>query len=176
MDVCEFANQLGFQTCLEFNPEMLIPEERVRGYCTQNRCGNYGKSYTCPPNVPSIEEVKIKLKNFHHGILLRKTVNLNIRRDWKLMKQSILDFQNNILEVEEFLKKSGIKEIWGINAGTCVLCEVCGARSNKPCVHPDKARSSIEALGVDVVALMKNLGLDYQFHADKVTWTGCVLY
>ena len=54
MDVCGFAGQLGIQTCLEFKPEMLVPEERVRGYCTQNRCGNYGKSYTCPPNVPLI--------------------------------------------------------------------------------------------------------------------------
>lgn len=176
MDICGFANQIGIQTCLEFNPEVLIPEERVRGYCTQNRCGNYGKSYTCPPNVPSIAEVKTKFKQYHHGILLRQTVNLNIKLDWKLMKPSLLDFNNNVLKVEDYLKENGIKEVWGIAAGTCALCEVCGARDNQPCAHPDKARSSIEALGIDVALLLRGLGLDYQFHADRVIWTGCVLY
>jgi predicted metal-binding protein len=176
INVCEFASQLGIQTCLEFNPELLVPEERVRGYCTQNRCGNYGKSHMCPPFVPPIEEVKTQLKKFQHSILLRHTVNLNIKRDWKLIKQSMTDFHNEILQVEEFLKKTGIKEVWGMTAGTCGICEVCSAKSEKPCVHPDKARASLEALGIDVVALMVKLGLDHQFHADKVMWTGCVLY
>jgi predicted metal-binding protein len=176
MNVCEFVNHLGIQTCQEFNPEMLVPEERVRGYCTQNRCGNYGKSYTCPPHVPAIAEVKTRLQKYQHGILLRQTVNLNIKRDWKLMKQSMTDFHSKILEIEKFLKETGIKEVWGITAGTCALCEVCGARTGNPCVHPDEARSSIEAYGIDVAALMVKLGLDPQFHADKVIWTGCVLY
>ena len=129
------------------------------------------------PSERSLDyEVKATLKNFHHGILLRQTVNLNIKRDWKLMKPSLLDFNNNILRVEDYLKENGIKDVWGIAAGTCTLCDVCGARTNTPCVHPDKARSSVEALGIDVALLLRSLGLDYQFHADKVTWTGCVIY
>ncbi len=176
MDLCEFASQKGFQVCRDFDPVLLVPEERVRSYCTNNRCGNYGKNYMCPPLAPPLEEVKDKLLRFNRAVLVQQTVNLNVKRDWKIIKRSMTDFHNKILDLEKFLKVTGIKETWGIIAGTCGLCEICSVGKNKPCIHPDKARSSIEALGIDVGVLLKTLNLDAQFHSDKVTWTGCVLY
>jgi predicted metal-binding protein len=176
MDVVEFANQLGIQNCLDFNPELLVPEERIRSFCQQNRCGNYGKSYTCPPLVPPLDDIKARFQKFHRGVLLQQTINLNVKRDWKGMKRSMVDFHSKILEVEEFLKGTGVREVWGITAGTCGLCEVCGAKSEKPCLHPNKARVSMEALGIDVIAMLARLGLDNRFHAGRITWTGCVLF
>jgi predicted metal-binding protein len=176
MNICEFANKHGIQKCLDFDPKLLVPDQKVRSACRQNRCGNYGKSYMCPPFFQPLSKIKTRLHNFHKGVLLQYAVNLDVKRDLKGVKQSMVEFHSKILEMEEFLKSKGIKEVWGITAGSCGLCEVCRVKTEEPCFHPDKARSSLEALGIDVIALLTTLGLDNQFHDDKVTWTGCVLF
>ena len=51
----KFARQLGIETCLEFNPGLLVPEQRIRALCFEDKCGNYGKNYMCPPHIGSLE-------------------------------------------------------------------------------------------------------------------------
>jgi predicted metal-binding protein len=176
MDVNEFANRLGIQNCLEFDPQLLVVEDRVRSLCQVNRCGNYGKSYMCPPLVPSLNDIKSRLQTFHSGVLLQYWINLDVKHDVEGIRNSMLDFQNKSLQVEEYLEGRGNKQVWGITAGTCAQCKICGVESKTPCLHPEKARASMEALGIDVIGLLTRLGLDSQFHTDKVTWTGCILF
>ena len=92
------------------------------------------------------------------------------------VRQTKVDFHNKILGVEEFLRGTGINQVWGMIGGSCGLCDVCSAEVSEPCPYPDKARSSLEAIAVDVLALLDKLGLDSKFHADRITWTGCALF
>jgi len=34
----------------------------------------------------------------------------------------------------------------------------------------------LEAIAVDVLALLDNFGLDNGFHAGRIAWTGCILF
>jgi predicted metal-binding protein len=65
------AQELGIETCLEFDAGLLAPEQRIRELCFANKCGNYGNNYMCPPHIGSLEEIKARLKKFHCGILLQ---------------------------------------------------------------------------------------------------------
>jgi len=47
---------------------------------------------------------------------------------------------------------------------------------DEPCTYPDRARMSLEAIGIDVIKLLDKFGLDSEFHPDRITWTGCILY
>ena len=78
--------------------------------------------------------------------------------------------------MEEALKARGINPVWGMIGGNCGLCDICKARSNEPCLYPEKARMSLEAIAIDVMALLDKFGLDNKFYEDKITWTGCILY
>jgi predicted metal-binding protein len=175
MRVEEFARQLGIETCLEFDLDVLVPEEKIRAFCLENKCGNYGHNYMCPPYVGSVEEIRIKLKKFKHGVLLQYAKSLDIRGDREGVRQAKVDFHHRILQIEEFLRKEGINQVWGMIGGSCELCDVCKAKMGEPCPYPDKARTSLEAIAIDVLALLDKFGLDSKFHADKITWTGCVL-
>ena len=175
MRVEEFARQLGIETCLEFDLDVLVPEERIRAFCLENKCGNYGHNYMCPPYVGSVEEIRIKLKKFKRGVLLQYAKSLDIRGDREGVRQTKVDFHHKILQIEEFLRKEGINQVWGMIGGSCELCDVCKAKIGEPCPYPDKARTSLEAIAIDVLALLDKFGLDSKFHADKITWTGCVL-
>jgi len=51
-----------------------------------------------------------------------------------------------------------------------------GVGAAEPCRHTFQARSSMEAMGIDVVATVERAGLPVAFPVtDKVTWTGLVL-
>ena len=56
------------------------------------------------------------------------------------------------------------------------VCDPCHARLSEPCLYPDKAEVSLEALGIDVLDLLDAFGLDNKFYPDKITWTGCILF
>jgi predicted metal-binding protein len=175
LTVTEFAHQLGIDTCFEFSTVMLVPEERIRGFCFENRCGNYGSNYMCPPYIGLLEDLDHKLKNYHRGLLLQYTRYLDVKVEREAVKQTRIDFHHKILRLEDWLRERGINEFWSLIGGSCALCETCGAKIGKLCLYPEQARTSLEAIGVDVLALLNGLGMDNAFYNDKITWTGCIL-
>ena len=176
MSILEFARQLGIETCVEFGPELLVPEQRIRELCIENKCGNYGNNYMCPPRVGSIGELMAWLTKFHRGVLCQYSKPLDLRNDREGVKRTKIDFHHKILRLEEFLESEGIKPVWGMIGGSCELCEVCRAKFGEPCPYPDKARMSLESIAIDVLSFLDKFGLDNKFHADRITWTGCILF
>jgi predicted metal-binding protein len=174
--VLKFARQLGIETCLEFSPGLLVPEQRIRELCSEDKCGNYGKNYMCPPHIGSLEETKARLQKFQHGVLLQYSRSLDVRNDNEGLKQSKLDFHNKILQLEEFLRNEGVNDVWGMIGGSCELCEPCKAEVGEPCPYPNKARTSLTSLAIDILPFLDKFRLDNKFHPDKITWTGCILF
>lgn len=174
--VKEQAERLGMGTAVEFAPQLLAPETRIREFCLENKCGNYLGNYACPPYCGSLEEIDRRLRQFNRGILLRGTWHLEVIKGNREIRESRVEFHNRVLQLEEFLRARGVERMWGMSGGSCGLCEVCRAKLDEPCLYPDKVRTTLEALGVDVMALLKRLGLDGQFYPDKITWTGCILF
>jgi len=66
--VLEQAGKLEFDLCLEFAPSLLVPEQRVRGYCVENRCGSYNANHMCPPRVGSLQDTAARLDEFGQGL------------------------------------------------------------------------------------------------------------
>ena len=176
MTVEKYAKKLGIQVYREFDPAKLVPEERIRAYCEENKCGSYGRNYTCPPHAGTLDEMKDRLKQFRRGILLQYYKDVDIKNNLKEALRSKNEFHAKVLNTEKFMNKQGITRTWGLIGGNCGICDTCRINDNKPCRHPDKARMSLEAIGIDVVGLLDNLGLDSEFRGDRITWTGCVLY
>lgn len=175
-DLLVLAQQLSVTTSEEFDSNLLVPEQRVRDLCRQNICGNYNNNYTCPPYVGSLEEVRTRLLDFKRGILLQYSKSMDVKSNRAKVLETKVDFHHMILHLEECAQARGINTIWGMIGGNCGLCPVCKARSDEPCCYSNKARVSLEAIGIDVLALLTKLSLDNEFHSDKITWTGCILY
>ena len=170
------ARRLGAQVRVAFDPRVLVPEERIRELCYENRCGNYGAHYMCPPHIGTVEELKTRLATYRRGVLLQYSQPLDMRNDREGLRRTKTELQHIVLQLEDFVRGSGIDDAWGLMAGSCALCDVCTARLNQPCPYPEKARPSLESLAVDVLGLLDGFGLDSAFHPDSITWTGCVLF
>ena len=174
--VLDFARQLGIAPSVELNPRLLTPEQRIRELCFEGKCGNYRNHYMCPPYVGSVEEIAARLKKYGRGILLQYSQPLDVRNDREGLRQTKTDLHHKVLQVEDFLRTKGVDDVWGMMGGSCALCDVCQARLAEPCPYPDKARTSMESVAIDVLTLLDGLGLDNRFHPDRITWTGCVLF
>ena len=175
-EVTRCAQELGIASVQEIDPKILVPEQWVRTLCEEDKCGNYGKNYTCPPLVGTLGEMKERLASFNRGILFQYATPVDVKGDRKGVQESKVDFHRKILELEGFFILRGIRDLWGMIGGSCSLCGVCHARAEKPCPQPEDARSSLESLGIAIIPLLEALGLDNAFHPDKITWTGCILF
>jgi len=176
MGVSGLARQLGIETCLEFEARMLVPQRRIRGFCAENKCGNYGVNYMCPPHIGSLREIKARLQAFQRGVLLRYSESLDVSHDREGVERTKVAFHNKILQLEDFFcENEGVAPKWGMIGGSCGLCPVCLAKFGQPCRYPDRARASLESMGIDVQAFLAEFGLDNRFHPDRITWSGCIL-
>lgn len=169
--------EMGATQCRSVPAGLLVPKEKIREYCRENKCGSYGKNLMCPPHTGTIAEIREKLNMFGTGLLIQYSEALDVRNDQAGLRITKLKLHRVVLETELHLHETiGSTDIFGLIGGDCSLCDECEGYREKPCIRPDKARPSLEALGIDVVGLLEELNMESAFQPGRITWTGMVLY
>ena len=168
--------QRGIGIWRPIDPRQLVVDGGIRDLCAENKCGNYGRHYMCPPHIGSLASIHKRLRSFQRGVVLQWSKDMDVRRDRSSVAASMRVFHHKILKLEGDFSAAGLGAAWGTIGGECRLCVPCKAACGEPCPYPDRARPSLESLGVDVLALLADLGLDNRFHPDRITWTGSLLY
>jgi predicted metal-binding protein len=136
----ERALELGASRAKAIPASSVVVGEWVRWKC-QYGCGGYGRCLTCPPRSPAPEETKRALASYKRAILFQAGRG-EVREIIAL------------LEREVFL--AGYYKAFGMASGPCRLCGECNLSG--ACRHPDEARPSMEACGVDVYATVRSAG------------------
>ncbi|HET6461004.1 MAG TPA: DUF2284 domain-containing protein [Syntrophales bacterium] len=158
----------------------IVVDERVRLKCRVPVCDSYSKNLMCPPYVPSVAEFREALKNYKQAILLQVSAELNETCTNGPAEEVFIPARKlhelvNLGEREAFA--SGYRFAAGFIGGCCRLCDECVAvEGGTSCRFPFKARPSMEAVGIDVIATADKAGLPLSFPINnKVTWTGLIL-
>ena len=170
----------GASTATPIPVSHVIVDERVRLKCQVPLCDSFHKNLMCPPFVMPVEEFRQTLACYQEAILLQTEGLIDILNDGKHGRDVFapagrLHDLVNLGEREAF--RSGFRFAAGLIGGCCRLCEVCVAIDNsRSCRFPFRARPSMEAMGIDVVATLENAGLSLAFPvSDRVTWTGLIM-
>ncbi|MHC1605310.1 MAG: DUF2284 domain-containing protein [Candidatus Methanofastidiosia archaeon] len=147
-NIRKLATALGARSSSIIDPKDIKICEWTRMKCRFG-CPSYGKNYTCPPFVPSLDEIS-KFFSEYSCALLVEFANLKT-----------LDEQNKVLEAMLELEKQaffyGYYKAFCIGAGPCKFCKKCKAITSKPC-SDERKRPSLESLGVDVFELVNRSG------------------
>jgi predicted metal-binding protein len=114
----------------------------VRLKC-QFGCGGYGQCLVCPPFTPPPEQMRKVLDAYTRAILLHCEPEANV----KAIAAE--------LELDIFLR--GAWKAFGLGAGPCYFCKECNVEEGQ-CLHPERARPSMEACGIDVFSTVKKAG------------------
>ncbi len=144
------------------DPKEVAIEEWVRLKC-QYGCDGYGLCLTCPPYTPEPSQTRKILDSYRIAILLWQP------EGWRSLREICAE-----LERELFLL--GYYKAFTMPSGPCELCDPCPLEY--PCRHPEKARPSMEACGIDVYATVRKFGFPIDVVKDrscKANYYGLVL-
>ena len=166
----------NFHETKKFNIDHITIDQTVRDMCAQNSCGQYGKNHMCPPLIQGINEWKKEISFFKHALIVTKVYPKKNSFDLKAMIEGMADFNNRLLKVKESLvNRMNGKKILVLGAGSCSLCKKCASIENAPCRFPEKAFPSVEACGIDVIRLCREIGVNYNNGQNTITYIGLIL-
>ena len=133
------AQDLGAKEAKAIFTKDIVTAEWVRLKC-QFGCDGYGQGLTCPPYSPSPEQTKRMLTQYVRGILIHADEST--------------DISEIVAKLEREMFLDGYHKALAMGAGPCRLCVKCV----KSCRHPEKARPSMEASGIDVYTTARTNG------------------
>ncbi|MFZ2055653.1 MAG: DUF2284 domain-containing protein [Candidatus Aminicenantales bacterium] len=143
----------GFADYRWLDPRKIVVAQWTRLKCMFG-CGEYGRTATCPPHVPSVAECERFFREYRRAVVFhfsKKVPKPEDRFTWtRRLNLTLLE-----LEREVFL--SGHEKAFLIFLDSCNLCPKCsGARET--CLKPRQARPTTDAMAVDVFSTVRALG------------------
>jgi predicted metal-binding protein len=151
----------GYADFKWMEPADIVVGQLVRMKCTFG-CDEYGKTATCPPHVPSIEECRRFFAEYRHGVILHFEKSLDKPEDRHAWSR---DMNRKLLALERAVFLSGFPKTFLLFMDSCGLCSEC-AGTRAECKLPLEARPSPEALGMDVFSTVRKYGYPIEVLAD----------
>lgn len=172
MDIQAIIEKEAFQYA-NINFEQIEFSDAVIDACKANTCGQYGKSWSCPPAVNRNGYfIDCNTTTHSKGIVYTTLHKLEDSFDIESMIAGKISHRALDDKIADEVRKSG-----GIllSVGGCILCEKCTCPT-QPCRFPDKIIPSLESQGIDVVTLSKSANINYHNGVNTVTYFSVVLF
>ena len=166
------AKELGFDVAVPLDPQTLVAREDVRTMCAEDKCGAYGKNWTCPPAVGSVEDCQRKLLQYRRGILLQTVGQMRKAVDSRCYRETERRHLENFYAFAEAIRKE-YPDALCLGAGGCRICDRCAYPQD--CRFPEKAVSSMEGYGLFVTQVCRDADVPYHHGGRTVTYVACVL-
>ena len=152
------AKDLGAKEAIIIPANSIVTADWVRLKC-QYGCGGFG-GLTCPPNSPTPEQTKRIISDYSKALLVHV--------------DEFIEMNEMLIKLENEFFFDGYYKAFMMSGGPCDLCDDCSGT----CTHPDKARPSMEACGIDVYATVRAHGFPIEVlktKTDKFNFYGLVL-
>ena len=190
--LCEIARQAGFVNAGIIAVEKIPFDPGFRKACEANQCGNYGKCWTCPPDVGEIDDLIRQAKQYRWAVVYQTIGQLEDSYDFEGMMEAGKRHNELAQKLRAFTRERRKERQDGpesetvcteepegvsflhLGAGGCRVCSVCAKVTGEPCRHPDMAMRSLETYGINVSLLAQEAGMRYINGQNTVTYFGAV--
>ena len=156
------------------DPKALEFNDRIRWIC-ENECPMYGKSWACPPGVGTIPVCQRKCLSYKNCLLISTIVEVSDIADMEETLATRPEHEAVTAQVQEIMRQLGT-DPYILSTEACTLCERCAMLDGEQCRFPEKMHPCVESHGINVVPVLENLGLEFQFGANVVTWISLLFY
>lgn len=169
----KLAAENGFTSSGPLNMDALRFRPEVREMCSADKCRSYGRSWSCPPAVGSLERSAELAGRYHRGLIVQTTGQMRRDIDYhsilRTNEQHARNFASFVRQVRTLFP-----DCLPMGAGTCTVCRKC-TYPDHPCRHPDKLIISMEAYGLVINDVCRESGLEYNYGPRTMTFTSCIL-
>jgi predicted metal-binding protein len=187
--LAKLALELGAAEAKLMPAGKVVVEDRVVLKCKVG-CNNYGKTLACPPYTPTVEEFRKILGEYRYVMfmkfdskaeadvetqkLLSRPTDPTIQGEdkrkvdafWATWKEEKKQMLASVVKLEKEAMRAGYSLAIGFVSGSCQLCDKCNLET-RICAHPDMARMSEDAVGVNVKKTAANAGVTFIFPYPK---------
>ena len=127
----------------------------VRASCAANACGNFGRCWTCPPDLGEQAALTGQLQSFPGGVVIQNITTLADSWDFEGMMEVARAHNRMMRELgRQLAVEYPGRHFLVLGCGGCGYCETCTC-PDAPCRAPDQALASVEGYGLDVKLLVE---------------------
>ena len=166
--------QLPLYTYTFFDPAKLEFSQRIRWIC-EHECPMYNKTWACPPAVGSVSACKAKCNAFSGCLLISTIVEVADISDIEETLATRPDHEAVTNQVRDMMRELGV-EPYVLSTESCAHCERCAWLDGEPCRLPDRMHPCVESHGINILAVIEEMGLTFQYGENVVTWFSLLLY
>ena len=156
------------------NPQELDFTDRVRWIC-EHECPMYNKSWACPPAVGTVTYCKAKCRKYENALMISTITEVEDIANIEETLATRPEHEAVTNQVRDILRELGA-EPYVLSTESCTLCERCAWLDGKPCIHPEKMHPCVESHGINILPLIDELGLTFQYGENVVTWFSLLFY
>ena len=171
--LAELGAQCGFTHTAQLDISTLVFMQEVRDMWNATQCDRYGTSWSCPPACASLEDLRTRVLEYSHGVLVQTVGEIEDSYDWDAILENGLTHKANFGKMWDVLERD-YPTVFAMGAGACMLCETCTYPDN-PCRRPERLSASMEACGLLVSKVCTDNGVKYNYGQDKIAFTACFL-
>ncbi len=169
------CREIGASNCAVIDVADIVFDADLRKNCEMNYCGEFGRTWVCPPHCGDIEECIQKAQGYDKALVIQTICPLEDSYDFESMEAAAENFHKIFAWVAGKAKAED-PDVLCLSAGGCHLCKKCAVADDMPCRNPEEAYPSLESHGIYVSDLAARAGMNYINGKDTVTYFGAVLY
>ena len=157
-----------------FDPNTLEFTDRVRWIC-QHECHMFGKSWACPPAVGTVTYCKAKCLRYENALMISTITEVADISNIDETLATRRDHEAVTNQVRDLMRQQGI-DPYVLSTESCAHCERCAWLDGEPCRLPDRMHPCVESHGINVLAVIEELGLTFQYGENVVTWFSLLFF
>jgi len=78
-------------------------------------------------------------------------------------------------QVRDLMRQQGV-EPYILSTEACAECDRCAILDGEPCRMPERMHPCVESHGINVLPIIDELGLTFQYGENVVTWFSLLFY
>ena len=156
------------------DPKVLEFSPRVRWIC-EHECPMYGKSWACPPGVGSVESCTAKCLSYNRCLMISTITEVNDIGNLQETLATRPAHEKLTNQVRDLMREQGVNP-YILSTEACAVCERCAILDGLPCRMPGRMHPCVESHGINILGLLEEQGLAFQYGENVVTWFSLLFY
>ena len=156
------------------DPRAIEFSDRVRWVCRQE-CPMYGKTWACPPGVGEVAECRGKCLGYQNCLMIATVTEVD---DIANMEQTLATrpgHEEITNQVGALMEELGAKP-YILSTEACTECERCAYLDGEPCRKPERMHPCVESHGINLIPVLEENGIEFQFGGNVVTWVSLLFH
>ena len=152
----------------------LLFSDRVRWIC-EHECPMYGKSWACPPGVGEVRQCKDRCLQYGSCLMVATIAEVHDIADINETLETRAPHEHLTNQIRDLMREQGV-EPYILSTESCSICDRCAYLDGQPSRMPEKMHPCVESHGINLLGLIEEQGLAFQYGENVVTWFSLLFF